>query len=87
MLNDLGKRLSEQGSVVVNIKVKAGAPRTEIKEAKEEVWKADIKAQPEKGKANQELIRLLASTFGVDKKNVKIITGKSSLFKRVKIQK
>ena len=44
-----------------------------------------IKAPPEKGKANQELIKKLAKYFEVDESKVKIISGLSSRNKVVEI--
>lgn len=87
MFDIFRERLREQGSIVISVKVKTGASRRGIKDIKEERWKIDIQSPPEKGKANRELISLLASKFNVSENNVKIITGKRSPSKMVKIQK
>ncbi|OGY39149.1 MAG: hypothetical protein A2418_03165 [Candidatus Brennerbacteria bacterium RIFOXYC1_FULL_41_11] len=44
-----------------------------------------IKSLPEKGKANQELIKKLAKYFNVDVSKIKIISGLSSRNKVVEI--
>jgi uncharacterized protein (TIGR00251 family) len=45
-----------------------------------------IKALPEKGKANQELIRKLAKHFKVDVSKIKIVSGLSSRNKIIEIK-
>jgi len=47
--------------------------------------KIKVSAPPEKGKANQRLVRFVAHQFGVKKKAVSIITGPTSSVKRVQV--
>jgi uncharacterized protein YggU (UPF0235/DUF167 family) len=49
-------------------------------------YKAWIKAVPEKNKANQELIKVLADYFHINKNNIEIIGGKTSSKKIVDIK-
>ncbi len=44
-----------------------------------------VKASPEKGKANEEVVKKLAKHFGVPKSAVRIISGGSSKKKIIKI--
>ena len=44
-----------------------------------------IKARPEKGEANKEIIKKLAKYFDVAKSNVKIISGQKSRKKLVEV--
>jgi len=44
-----------------------------------------IKAKPEKGEANKEIVKKLAKYFDVDKSKVKIIAGEKSRKKLVEI--
>ena len=44
-----------------------------------------IKAKPEKGEANKEIIKKLAKYFDVTKSNVKIISGQKSRKKLVEV--
>ena len=44
-----------------------------------------IKAKPEKGEANKEIIKKLAKYFDVAKSNVKIISGQKSRKKLVEV--
>jgi hypothetical protein len=47
--------------------------------------KIKVSAPPEKGKANQCLIKFLAEQFGVKKNAISIIAGKTSPVKRVQV--
>ena len=51
------------------------------------VLKVKIAATPEKGKANQELIALLATHFGVPRGAVSIVSGHTAPFKLVRIER
>ena len=86
MLDEWQKELQEKGSTDLAVKVKAGAKQNEIKEVREERLKIDIKAPAQKGKANQELKKLLASRFNVARDNVRILHGGSSSFKKIRIK-
>ncbi|WP_017299952.1 DUF167 domain-containing protein [Nodosilinea nodulosa] len=48
-------------------------------------WLLHLKAPPQDGKANRELIALLAQELGVTKAQVKIKSGQSGRTKRVEI--
>jgi len=47
--------------------------------------KAYVKAKPEQGKANQELIKLLSEFFDVNKREIKIVKGEKSRDKIIQI--
>ena len=47
--------------------------------------KVKVSAPPEKGKANQHLVKFVADRLGVKKHSVSIITGKTSSVKRVQV--
>lgn len=49
--------------------------------------KVRVKAPPEKGKANKEVIKILAEKYGVKKSEVEIVSGKADQIKLVKINK
>lgn len=85
MLNKKIQELKEKEKVCLRVKVKTNAILSKIKNADDDIIKVDIAAVPEKGKANKELIKLLANEFKVDKDKIKIISGKSSKLKLVKI--
>ncbi|MCK5061900.1 DUF167 domain-containing protein [Candidatus Parcubacteria bacterium] len=72
--------------VYLRLKVLPGASKTKIRNIMEdETIKIDVAAVPEKGKANKELIGYLAKEFGVNKKNIKILSGISDRIKLIKI--
>lgn len=78
--------LTDKKEIYLRIKVRPSAVKSEVKEIMEdETIKIAISAPPEKGKANEELLRFLARIFDVSKNNVKIISGKSERIKLVKI--
>lgn len=49
-------------------------------------WLFDIAAAPEKGKANEELIRTLAELTGVARAAIEIASGATSGIKRVRVR-
>lgn len=51
----------------------------------DDTLKIRLKAVPEKGKANEELIRFLAKTLGIQKSDVVIVSGGTDTRKLLKI--
>lgn len=47
--------------------------------------KLSIKAVPEKGKANEEIIKFLASTLGLKQKDLEIVSGHTNSLKVISI--
>lgn len=78
--------LHEKGSVTFAVRVRPAAPRSTIVSVLEdETVKIDLAAPATDGKANAELIRLLADQFDVQRPQVHIVTGKTSRQKLVRI--
>ncbi len=82
----LQQRLKSEGKLTLQIRVIPRSPAT--------AWagvmadgsvKLKIAAVPEKGKANEELVRFLAREFGVARSQVEIVAGASSHAKLVRI--
>jgi len=71
--------------VRVKVKVITNAPRAGIIPIAPDQLKAKLVHRPEKGKANRELIELLADHFGVSKSCVRIIRGEKTHNKIVEI--
>lgn len=74
----------------LRIKVLPKSPKNEITEimadeSGEETIKIRIKAVPEKGKANAELIKFLSKELNIAKDKISIISGKSDQLKLIKI--
>ena len=69
---------------VIKVLVKTNAGKSEILsyDKDREAYRVAVKAQPEKGKANQEVIKLFSKRF---KKPVEIISGYTSKEKLLRI--
>jgi len=74
--------------VTLRVKVIPRSARSEIAGALADgTLKARIAAPPEKGKANAELVRLLAAHFNVAPSDIEIVAGHSAPLKLVRINK
>ncbi|OGY43022.1 MAG: hypothetical protein A2729_05665 [Candidatus Buchananbacteria bacterium RIFCSPHIGHO2_01_FULL_39_14] len=69
------------------VKVIPRSSKTEIIEQKENFLKIHLKAAPEKGKANRELINFLANHFKVAKSQIEILKGLTSKNKMIRLIK
>jgi len=69
----------------IEIKVKPGSRESTLTEQSDGSFVARLKSPPVDGKANEELIRLIAGHFGVARADVNIKTGLSARLKRVQI--
>lgn len=69
----------------IQVKVKPNARKTALEEGADGVWLARLKAPPMEGKANRELIALIAEHFGCAKSQVEIRSGASGRLKLVRI--
>jgi uncharacterized protein (TIGR00251 family) len=73
--------------MTVRVKVIPRSPRSEIVgELADGTLKVRIAAAPERGRANEALIELLAARYGVDRGAVKIVSGHSAGLKLVRIK-
>jgi len=70
----------------VEIKVKPNARGSSLHPNDGGVWSADLRSAPADGKANAELIQLVARHFNVPKSSVSIKRGASSRLKLLKIE-
>jgi hypothetical protein len=73
-------------TVVLQIKVKQRARTSELIQATDGTWVARLKAPPVDGKANEELVALVAGKFQCRKTAVTIKFGASSRTKLVKVE-
>jgi uncharacterized protein len=72
--------------IVMQIKVKPNARLSTLDQAADGSWLAQLKAAPVDGKANEELITLVAKRFDCRKSAVTIKSGASGRIKRVRIE-
>ena len=79
-------RSHAQAVTVIQIKAKPNARSSVLEEISPGVWQAQLKSPPVDGKANKELIALVAGHFGRPKSAVSIKSGGSSRMKRVCIE-
>jgi len=73
------------GGVVFSAKIVPGSSRTSVCGFLDGMVKIKISAPPEKGKANQSLVKFLAKKLGVKRKDVHIISGQTNSVKSVEI--
>jgi uncharacterized protein (TIGR00251 family) len=73
-------------AVVLQVKVKPNARASKLEQAEDGSWFAQLKAAPVDGKANEELIALIAKHFDCRKSAVNIKSGASSRMKLVRIE-
>lgn len=71
----------------IYIKVIPRSSKKEITKISEGEYKAKLTAPPVDGKANVQLIEMLADYFGVAKSNIQVVGGKSAKTKIVDVNK
>jgi uncharacterized protein len=72
--------------MLVRVKAKPNAKQPKIVEEADGSLTVHLKSPPAEGKANQELIELLARHFGVPKSKVRLKSGASSRQKQIAIE-
>jgi hypothetical protein len=70
----------------LQVKVKPNARTSELSAQDDGTWLAQIKSPPVDGKANAELVALVARYFDLPKSRVSIKSGASGRMKLVRIQ-
>jgi uncharacterized protein len=83
---ELRRKLQRDGSLVLEVKVIPRAHSVNIQELTANgKLKITVRAAPERDKANEEVCAVLAEYLAVPKGNVKVILGRTSQHKRIKI--
>lgn len=72
--------------LTLQVKVKPNARSSALEQAADGTWLAQLKSPPVDGKANTELIALIARRFGCTKSAVSIKSGASGRMKLVRIE-
>jgi uncharacterized protein (TIGR00251 family) len=70
-------------SLVLKVKVIANAGRSRVTGVRNGELVVRVNAQPERGKANKELVRLLARELNLSRTEVKLTAGQSSRHKQL----
>ena len=73
---------SHPQGVVIRVKARPGARRNAFAGLHDGALRIDVTAAPEKGKANDAIIALLAKTFGVAKSSIELISSPANSQKR-----
>ena len=71
---------------MIQVKVKPNARTTTLEQTEDGTWLAQIKSPPVDGKANEELIALVAKYFSCRKSSVSIRAGASGRVKLIQIE-
>lgn len=71
---------------IIEVKVKPNVRASHLQQDESGVWLAQLRSPPVDGKANAELIELVADHFGCHKSQVSIKSGASGRRKLVKIE-
>jgi uncharacterized protein YggU (UPF0235/DUF167 family) len=77
----------EAGPLIIEVKVRPNARSSGLEPAADGGWLARLRAAPVEGRANQELIALVARHFGCPKSAVSIKAGASGRRKLVRIER
>ena len=78
--------LNTEDPQYLRIKVIPKSPKTEIIDVLDDgTWKVRLKAVPEKGKANKELIKYLSKLLNLPKSQISIISGKTDRLKLLRL--
>jgi uncharacterized protein (TIGR00251 family) len=70
---------------IIQIKVKPNSRASLLEQKEDGTWVAQLKSPPVDGKANEELIGLVAKHFGCPKSKVSLRSGGSSRTKLIQI--
>ena len=70
---------------LISCKVVPKASKSEVVGWEEGILRVRLAAVPEKGKANEELLRVLAVALDIAKSQLKLISGETSRQKRVRV--
>jgi uncharacterized protein len=73
------------GAVMLQVKVKPRARVSELSQAADGTWIAKLKSPPVDGRANEELVRLVAEKFQCGRAAVTIKAGASGRTKLVRV--
>jgi hypothetical protein len=76
---------ADGGAVRLRLRVAAGAARSRVAGAHGGALKVSVRPAPERGKANREVVALVAARFGVAARDVVIVAGETSPDKVVRL--
>jgi uncharacterized protein len=71
----------------LRLRVTPGARRSEVVGRLGEAWKVRVHAAPEHGRANAEVVELLADTLGVPRGEVRVVAGHTARDKVIELER
>jgi len=74
-----------EGELILRVQVQPGAGRSAVVGRHGDAVKLKVAAPPEGGRANEAVVALVATTFGVGRDRVQLTAGASSRSKRLRI--
>ncbi len=74
------------GGTLVRVKAHAGARQNAVRGVHAGAVKVDVTAAPERGRANEAILRLLAKVLAVPRKGVELVSGERSTLKNVLVR-
>jgi uncharacterized protein len=78
-------RTTSHGTVRLRVRVAPGARRSDVVGRHGDAWKLRVRAAPERGRANDEIVELLADRLGLAKTEVRMVAGHTSRDKVVEL--
>ena len=78
--------MNGKDKIYLNIKVQPRARKPGLEKVNSGEYKIRVSAPPSKGEANKEVIKTLASHFGLPPSSVKIVRGQKSQHKLVLLE-
>jgi len=73
--------------MIISVKARAKAKIRELTVGADGVYKIKTTAPPEKNKANEDIVDMLADYFRIPKNQIKLISGQTSARKKFKVTK
>lgn len=76
----------DAAGTILPVKVVPGASRDKVVGVLGDALKVTVSAAPEKGRANQAVVRVLAEALGVDRRSISAVSGQTAARKEFRIQ-
>ncbi len=76
----------DNNEVLISIRVEPRSSRSEIVDVYGDGLKVKLKSPPREGRANKELIAVLSKGLDIPRKDIEIISGKTSKNKMVRLK-
>jgi len=83
---DPGPGADQLPAIVLRVHVNPGAGRSEVVGRHGDAIKIKVAAPPERGRANEAVAALVATTLGVDPGQVSLTSGATSRLKRIRVE-